>query len=170
KLSIEEGAFEAWAGSTSNYYPQFIAAVCEHYNIPRDKPVSELTKEQMNKLLYGTGGEKVRFKYENDFGHRKEAFVPFEGIVHNLERRYRDTFSDGIREHIESYMSAKPCGKCKGDRLKPETLAVTVGAKNIAYVTSLSIGEAEEWFRSLQLNEREQQISHLILKEINARL
>ncbi|KZE77854.1 ABC-ATPase UvrA [Paenibacillus elgii] len=170
KLSIEEGAFEAWAGSTSNYYPQFLAAVCEHYGIPRNVPVSELTKEQMQKLLNGTGGEKVRFRYENDFGHKKEAMVPFEGIVNNLERRYRETFSDGIREHIENYMSAKPCGKCKGARLKPETLAVTVAEKNIAHVTSLSIGEAQQWFDSLKLTDRETQIAHLILKEIKERL
>ncbi|MCP1310421.1 excinuclease ABC subunit UvrA [Paenibacillus tyrfis] len=170
KLSIEEGAFEAWAGSTSNYYPQFLAAVCEHYSIPKNVPVGELTKEQMQKLLNGTGGEKVRFRYENDFGHKKEAMVPFEGIVNNLERRYRETFSDGIREHIETYMSAKPCGKCKGARLKPETLAVTVADKNIAHVTSLSIGEAQQWFDSLKLTDRETQIAHLILKEIKERL
>ena len=122
KLSIEEGAFEAWAGSTSNYYPQFLAAVCEHYGIPRNVPVTEMTDEQMKVSLYGTGGEKIRFRYENDFGASKEALVPFEGIIRNLERRYRDTFSDGIREHIETYMSSKPCPKCKGHRLKPETL------------------------------------------------
>ncbi|WP_281882954.1 excinuclease ABC subunit UvrA [Paenibacillus sp. YYML68] len=170
KLSIQEGAFEAWAGSTSNYYPQFLASVCEHYGIPQDVPIAELTKEQMSKLLNGTGGEKVKFKYENDFGHKKEAMVAFEGIVNNLERRYRETFSDGIREHIEQYMSAKPCGKCKGQRLKPESLAVTVGTRNIAHVTSLSIGEAHSWFDSLTLNERELTIAHLILKEIKARL
>ncbi|WP_248929469.1 excinuclease ABC subunit UvrA [Paenibacillus hamazuiensis] len=170
KLTIEEGAFEAWAGSTSNYYPQFLAAVCEHYGIPRNVPVSELPEEHMKKLLYGTGGEKVRFRYENDFGQSKEALVPFEGIIHNLERRYRDTFSDGIREHIESYMSAKPCGKCKGKRLKPEVLAVTVNERNIADITSLSIGEAQGWFNQMKLTEREMTIAHLILKEINARL
>ncbi|CAG7656086.1 excinuclease ABC subunit UvrA [Paenibacillus allorhizosphaerae] len=170
KLSIDEGAFEAWAGSTSNYYPQFLAAVCEHYGIPQNKPVSELTKDQMQKLLYGTGGEKVRFKYENDFGHRKEAMVAFEGIVNNLERRYRDTFSEGIREHIQTYMSAKPCSKCKGQRLKPETLAVTINATNIAHVTSLSIGEAQAWSEALALTDRELQIAQLILKEIKARL
>lgn len=170
KLAIDEGAFEAWAGSTSNYYPQFLAAVCEHYGIPQDKPVSELAKEQMQKLLYGTGGEKVRFRYENDFGHKKEAMVAFEGIVHNLERRYRETFSDGIREHIETYMSAKSCGRCKGHRLKPESLAVIINSRNIAHVTSLSIGEAQEWFESLTLTDREAQIAHLILKEIRSRL
>src|SRR5690606_3980005 len=125
--SIEDGAFLAWAGSTSNYYPQFLKAVAEHYDIPQNVPVAELTKEQMKKLLYGTDGQKVRFVYENDFGARKEAFVPFEGIVHNLERRYRDTPSEAMREHIEGFMSAKPCHSCKGQRLRKETLAVTIG-------------------------------------------
>ncbi|CAN7157384.1 excinuclease ABC subunit UvrA [Paenibacillus sp. LjRoot153] len=170
KLTIEEGAFEAWAGSTSNYYPQFLAAVCEHYKIPRNVPVSEISSDQMKVILYGTGGEKIRFRYENDMGASKEALVPFEGIIRNLERRFKDTFSEGIREHIQSYMSTKPCPKCKGHRLKPETLAVTINGKNISHATSLSIGEAEEWFKGLQLNERELTISNLILKEIRARL
>lgn len=168
--SIEDGAFAAWAGSTSNYYPQFLAAVCEHFNIPREVPVSELTDEQMKIILHGTNGERVRFRYENEFGRSKEALVPFEGIIHNLERRYRETASDGIREHIESYMSAKPCSKCKGDRLKPESLAVTINGKNIAYATQLSVGEAQQFFSDLKLSEKEQTISNLILKEINSRL
>ncbi|MCM3750300.1 excinuclease ABC subunit UvrA [Paenibacillus pasadenensis] len=168
--SIADGAFEAWAGSTSNYYPQFMAAVCSHYGIPRDVPVSELSAEQMKKLLYGTGGEKVRFEYENDFGFRKEAFVPFEGVVNNLARRYRDTASDSMREYIAEYMSAKPCGSCKGQRLKKETLAVTVGGQNIAYATSLSIGDAKSFFDGLDLSEKDRTISNLILKEINSRL
>lgn len=168
--SIEEGAFLAWAGSTSNYYPQFLKAVAEHYGISQSVPVSELNAEQMKKLLYGTGGEKVRFVYENDFGARKEAFVPFEGIVNNLERRYRDTASEMMREHIEGYMSAKPCSGCKGQRLRKESLAVTVGHVNIAHVTSLSIGEAEQYFESLQLTDKEKTISNLILKELTSRL
>jgi excinuclease ABC subunit A len=170
KLSIREGAFEAWAGSTSNYYPQFLAAVCTHYGIPQDVPVSQLTEAQLQIILYGTGGEKVRFRYENDFGSTKEALVSFEGIIKNLERRYRDTFSEGIREHIESYMSSKPCESCQGQRLKPESLAVTINKQNVAYVTSLSIGEAQQFFDSLQLTEKEQMIAHMILKEIRARL
>lgn len=124
----------------------------------------------MNKLLYGTGGERVRFLYENDFGHRKEAYVPFEGIVNNLERRYRETASDSMREHIEAYMSAKPCGGCKGQRLRKETLAVTIASQNIAHVTSLSIGDSQRFFEGLVLTEREQTIANLILKEINSRL
>ncbi len=168
--TIEDGAFEAWAGSTSNYYPQFLNAVCTHYGIPRDVPVADLTTEQMKKLLFGTGGERVKFRYENDFGHTKEALVPFEGIVHNLERRYRDTGSDGIREYIEAYMSAKPCGGCKGHRLRKESLAVTVGTENISYVTSLSIGDAQRFFEVLELDDKDRTIAHLILKEINGRL
>ncbi|WP_028560886.1 excinuclease ABC subunit UvrA [Paenibacillus pinihumi] len=168
--SIDQGAFEAWAGSTSNYYPQFLDSVCKHYGIPKDKPISELAQEQMKKLLYGTGGERVKFRYENDFGQSKEAYVPFEGIVHNLERRYRDTASEGIREYIEAYMSAKPCGGCKGQRLRKETLAVTVGSTNIAHVTSLSIGGAQKFFQELTLNEKDTKIATLILKEINGRL
>jgi excinuclease ABC subunit A len=168
--TIDDGAFEAWAGSTSNYYPQFLNSVCTHYGIPTNVPVSELTTEQMKKLMFGTGGERVKFRYENDFGHTKEAFVPFEGIVHNLERRYRDTGSEGIREYIEGYMSAKPCGTCRGNRLKKETLAVTVGEANIAHVTALSIGEAQRFFDALELDDKDRTIAHLILKEINGRL
>lgn len=168
--SIADGAFEAWAGSTSNYYPQFLSSVCTHYSIPQDAPVSSLGEAQLKKLLYGTGGERIKFRYENDFGHSKEAYVPFEGIVPNLERRYRETASDGIREFIETYMSAKPCSSCKGKRLRKESLAVTVGDQNIAHVTSLSIGAAQRFFDALSLTDRELSIANLILKEINGRL
>lgn len=116
--SVEDGAFQAWSGGTSTYYPQFLQSVCEHYGIPQDIPVSQLTTEQMNLILHGTGEQKIRFRYENDFGQRKEAYVTFEGIIPNLERRYRDTASEGIREFIEGFMSAKPCNTCKGHRLK----------------------------------------------------
>lgn len=168
--TIEEGAFEAWAGSTSNYYPQFLQAVCKHYKIPTDVPVAKLSAKQMNILLYGSEGEKIKFRYENDFGHTREALVAFEGIIPNLERRYRDTGSDGIREFIEGYMSAKPCETCKGDRLKAEILAVTINDKNIAYVTNLSIGEAKAYFQDLTLTDKEIAIANLILKEIQSRL
>lgn len=169
-LSIEEGAFEPWAGSTSNYYPQYLKAVCRHYGIPTKKPISALSKEQMNIILFGSGKEKIRFRYESDNGRTRDAQVVFEGIVPNLQRRHKDTFSDGIREHIENYMSNKSCPSCKGKRLRPETLAVTVGEENIAYVTDLSIGEAQQFFATLQLTGKELKIAQLILKEIEARL
>ncbi|GAB6991369.1 excinuclease ABC subunit UvrA [Paenibacillus pini] len=168
--SIEDGAFLAWTGSTSNYYPQFLSSVCAHFGIPQDVPVGKLKSEDMDKLLKGTGSQKVRFVYHNDFGHHKEAHVVFEGIIPNLERRYRDTASEGIREFIEGFMSAKPCELCKGHRLKKEVLAVTVNDYNISHVTSLSIGEAMELFNQLTLSEKEQAIANLILKEINSRL
>ena len=168
--TIEEGAFEAWAGSTSNYYPQFLRAVCEHYGIPTDVPVARLSEEQWRVLLYGSDGARIRFRYENDFGQTKEAFVPFEGIVRNLERRYRETTSDGVREFIEQFMSSKPCEACGGRRLRPESLAVTVGGRNIAEVTALSVGEAIEFFERLELSDKDRAIAHLVLKEILARL
>ncbi|MDP9677258.1 excinuclease ABC subunit A [Paenibacillus jamilae] len=168
--SVEDGAFQAWSGGTSTYYPQFLQSVCEHYGIPQDVPVSQLTSEQMNLILHGTGDQKIRFRYENDFGQRKEAYVTFEGIIPNLERRYRDTASEGIREFIEGFMSAKPCNTCKGHRLKKESLSVTIQERNIAYVTALSVGEASHFFHTLELSEKEQSIANLILKEINSRL
>ncbi|OBZ07850.1 excinuclease ABC subunit A [Bacillus sp. FJAT-27264] len=168
--SIEDGAFLAWTGSTSNYYPQFLKSVCEHFNIPQDVPVSELTPDHMDKLLNGTGSEKIRFRYENDFGQKKDALVAFEGIIPNLERRYRETASDGIREFIEGFMSAKPCHVCKGKRLKKEILAVTINDRNIADVTDLSIGDCEQFFEHVVLSEKEQAIANLILKEISSRL
>ncbi|KAA1186844.1 excinuclease ABC subunit UvrA [Paenibacillus sp. B2(2019)] len=168
--SIEEGAFLAWTGSTSNYYPQFLKSVCEHFNIPQNVTVSSLTPDHMNKLLHGTGSEKVRFKYENDFGQKKDAMVAFEGIIPNLERRYRETASDGIREFIEGFMSAKPCHVCKGKRLKKEILAVTINEQNISDITDLSIGDCQHWFEEIKLSEKETAIANLILKEICNRL
>ncbi|WP_348620742.1 excinuclease ABC subunit UvrA [Paenibacillus polymyxa] len=168
--NVEDGAFQAWSGGTSTYYPQFLQSVCEHYGIPQDIPVSQLTTEQMNLILHGTGEQKIRFRYENDFGQRKEAYVTFEGIIPNLERRYRDTASEGIREFIEGFMSAKPCNTCKGHRLKKESLSVTIQERNIAFVTALSIGEASNFFHTLELSEKEKSIANLILKEINSRL
>ena len=168
--SIEEGAFLAWTGSTSNYYPQFLKSVCEHFKIPQNVPVSSLSPEHMTKLLHGTGIEKIRFRYENDFGQRKEGLVAFEGIIPNLERRYRDTASEGIREFIEGFMSAKPCHSCKGKRLKKEILAVTINDQNVADVTDLSIGDCLGFFENITLSEKETAIANLILKEISSRL
>lgn len=168
--TIEDGAFAAWAGQTSNYYPQFLASVCRHYDIPTDVPVETLSKKQMDLLLYGTKNDKIKFTYTNEFGRTREAMVAFEGIVNNLTRRYRDTASQGIREHIEGYMSTNACESCQGQRLKPEILAVTIDGKNISYVTDLSIGDALGFFDFLVLTEKEKQIAQLIFKEIKERL
>ncbi|MFD1885662.1 excinuclease ABC subunit UvrA [Paenibacillus wenxiniae] len=168
--TIEEGAFQAWSGGLSNYYPQFLKSVCEHYHIPMDIPVSELTSDQMTLILHGSDGQKIRFRYESDFGRIKEAQVVFEGIIPNLERRYKDTSSDSMREYIEGYMSAKPCPVCKGKRLKREILAVTINGKNISDVTELPIHDALHFFQHIELSEKEFSIARLILKEIVSRL
>ncbi|MFV9510568.1 excinuclease ABC subunit UvrA [Tepidibacillus sp. LV47] len=170
KRTLAEGAIEPWAGSSSNYYPQLLEAICDHIGIDMETPVEQLTKEQLNLILYGSEGEKIRFHYTNDFGQVKEAFIPFEGVIPNLERRYKETVSDHVRDHIEQYMSHKACPTCKGTRLKKEVLAVTVGGKNIAYVTDLSIKEAILFFEKLELTEKEKTIASLVLKEIKSRL
>ena len=168
--SLAEDAIEPWQGRASNYYPQMLEAVAKHFKIPMDVPIQDLPADGLKKLLYGSNGEKVKFTFENDFGQCKTAEVEFEGVIPNLERRYRETASDYIREFLEEYMSAKPCPACKGKRLRPESLAVTVGQENIAHVTELSVQDALDYFRSLTLSEKELTIARLILKEIESRL
>lgn len=168
--SINDGALAPWAGTASNYYPQLLASACKHFGIIMNVPVAEIPQERLDLLLYGASGEKIRFQYENDFGQSKVAEVLFEGMIPNLERRYRETASDYVREFIEGFMSAKPCPSCKGDRLKPEILAVRINDYNISGVTRLSVNEALDYFEHLQLTEKEIAIARLILKEIKSRL
>jgi len=168
--TLSEGAIEPWAGSSSTYYPQLLESICNHLGIDMDTPVEQLAKEQLNRILYGTEGEKIRFRYENEFGQVREAYVPFEGVIHNLERRYKETASDYVRDHIEQFMGHKPCPTCQGARLKKEILAVTVGGESISHVTDLSIKEAVTFFNGLELTEKEKTIASLILKEIQSRL
>ncbi|MDQ0340868.1 excinuclease ABC subunit A [Caldalkalibacillus uzonensis] len=169
-LSINEGAIAPWEGSSSPYYEQLLASVCDHFGIDRDVPFKDLPQNQQELLLYGSNGERFYFRYENEFGQVREQHVPFEGVVHQVERRYKETGSDYIREQLEAYMSNKACPNCKGARLRPEALAVTVGGKNIDYVTRLSVAEAKQFFASLTLTEKEQHIAQLILREIEERL
>ncbi|WAH39301.1 excinuclease ABC subunit UvrA [Alicyclobacillus dauci] len=168
-LTISDGGIVPWAGSTSTYYPQLLNAACKAFGIDTEVPIADLPKEALQKIFYGTG-EAIEFAYENDFGQRKAARIPFEGVIPNLERRYRDTASDSIREFIESFMSAKPCPACKGSRLKPQSLAVRINDRNISEVTDHSVVEALEYFTSLSLSDKEMQIARQILKEIESRL
>ncbi|GLV14557.1 UvrABC system protein A [Alicyclobacillus hesperidum] len=168
-LSIDDGAIVPWAGSFSNYYPELLRAACQSFGIDVTVPVAELPDEALHKLLYGNG-ETIRFAYENDFGQHKTAQIPFEGVIPNLERRHRETASDSIREFIESFMSAKPCPACHGKRLKPQSLAVLIGGRNIADVTEMSVGDALAFFGDLTLSEKEMHIARQILKEIESRL
>jgi excinuclease ABC subunit A len=167
--SIDDGAIVPWVGSSSTYYPQLLAAACTALGVRTDIPVSEIPKAGMEKILRGTN-EKINFTFENDWGQTKTAELPFEGVITNLERRYRDTASDWTREFIEEYMSSKPCPACKGRRLRPESLAVKVGELSISEFTDLAVRDAVPFFEHLELTEKETAIARLILREIEARL
>lgn len=168
--TLEEHAVVAWEPISSNYYPQLLKSVCDHYDIPMDVPVRDLPKRQMNRILKGSGRTKIKFNYVNDFGRTRENLIVFEGVLTNIARRYRATSSDFTRDALEQYMSTKNCGVCEGYRLKPEALAVKVDGKHISEVTDYSINEARTFFDTLDLTERERQIAQLILKEIEERL
>lgn len=169
-LSIAQGAIAPWSSSTSNYYPQLLASVAKKYRFSLDTPFRELPEEARRVILYGSGEEKVKFNYKDQFGNSRVFEVPFEGVIPNLERRYKETQSDWSRGEIEEYMSTTPCPACKGARLRQEALAVKIGGKNIDEVTRMSIDAALQFFNGLQLTERERLIARQILKEINARL
>ncbi|MED4311273.1 excinuclease ABC subunit UvrA [Heyndrickxia coagulans] len=169
-LTLNEGAIAPWEPISSQYYPQLLKAVCEHFGIDMDTPVKDLPKHQMEIILYGSGNERIYFHYENDFGQVRDNMIQFEGVLNNIERRYRETSSDFTREQMERYMAQQPCPKCKGYRLKPESLAVKVGGKHISEVTNYSIAEARSFFAHLELTEKEQAIARLILREIESRL
>lgn len=168
--SLEEGAIAAWEPTSSQYYPQLLKAVCEHYNIDMSVPVEKIPKHLLEKVLFGSGEEKVFFRYENEFGQVRESEIVFEGVVHNIARRYHETSSDYIREQMEGYMSQNDCPTCKGNRLKKESLSVFIAGKTIGEVTRLSVQEAKQFFEGLELTEKERAIAKLILKEINERL
>ncbi|MEE3807502.1 excinuclease ABC subunit UvrA [Lysinibacillus fusiformis] len=168
--SLLEHAIAPWEPTSSQYYPQLLKAVCDHYDIPMDVPVKDLPKEKMDKVLYGSGKDKIHFHYENEFGNVRDQMIEFEGVVRNVERRFKETTSDYVREQMEKYMAQQPCPSCKGYRLKPETLAVKVADKHIGEVTQYSIQEADTFFKELDLTEKDMQIARLVLREIEERL
>lgn len=168
--TLEEHAIAAWEPTSSQYYPQLLKAVCTHYGIPMDVPVSQIPQSQMDKILYGSGTEKIHFYYESDYGSVHNKAIEFEGVVRNIERRFRDSSSDYVREQMEKYMTEQPCPSCKGYRLKPETLAVKVEGLHIAEATLHSVGDMYRFFSNLTLSEKEMQIAKLIIREITERL
>jgi excinuclease ABC subunit A len=170
-LSIDDGALVPWSvGGLTGYYEAVIQAVADRYEIDTAKPWAELTEEEQNRFLYGTGGEKIYVQYRNRMGRRRQYMLAFDGIVANLERRYRETDSSHARERIEEYMSLRPCPVCDGARLKPEVLAVTVDGKSINEFTQMSVTRALAFVDDLDLTPTEQLIGHRILKEIRERL
>ena len=171
-LSINDGALAPWSkGGISNYYAMLLGALAERYNFSLDTPWNELSAEHQKLVLYGAAAdEKFHFNYINLFGEEKVHTGKYEGIIPNLERRYRESSSDWVREEIETFMTENACVVCKGRRLKPEVLAVKINGYNIAEVTDMTILEAADFFEHLQLTERQMLIGHQILKEIKARL
>jgi excinuclease ABC subunit A len=169
-LAIGDGALVPWSVGGSGFYESVIQAVADRYEIDLDTPWQDLSEQQQNLFLYGTDGDRVYVSYRNRLGRRRSYTMAFEGIVSNLQRRYRETDSSQQRERIEEYMSFRPCPTCKGARLKPEVLAVTIGGKNIHQFTQMSVCRAIEFLDELELTETEKLIGARVIKEIRERL
>ncbi|HEY7836769.1 MAG TPA: excinuclease ABC subunit UvrA [Solirubrobacteraceae bacterium] len=169
-LSINEGALAPWQGTSSNYYEQLAEALAESYDVDLDAPWEELEQDARDVFLNGTGGEAVEVTYRNRYGRRRSYATRFEGIVVNLERRYRETDSEWTREKIEGFMSLRTCPVCDGARLRPESRAVLVGGTRIEDFTALSARRALEWLEAVELSETDRHVARLILREISERL
>ncbi|MDQ4047841.1 MAG: excinuclease ABC subunit UvrA, partial [Actinomycetota bacterium] len=169
-LSLSEGAILPWSTSASNYYEQMTQAIAERWEVDMDVAWEELPDEVRDTFLYGTNGDRIYVSYRNRYGRKRSYMTRFEGIVTNLERRYRETDSEWSREKIEEYMSVRPCPDCRGARLRPESLAVAVGGVGIHELTAMSARRAIEWFEALELSDTERQIARLVLREIDERL
>jgi excinuclease ABC subunit A len=168
-LTLAEGAIAPWSTARTQYFTRMLEAVAEANDIDLNKPFGKLTKAQQNTLLYGTKAQ-VTVKYRNRYGRQRQYTTGYEGVIPFLQRRHSDAESDWSREQIETYMREVPCPHCGGARLKPATLAVTVGGNNISEVCDLSIGEAAKFLAGLELTERERLIAERVVKEINARM
>ncbi|MGQ9683310.1 MAG: excinuclease ABC subunit UvrA [Anaerolineae bacterium] len=173
-LTLAEGAIQPWSRATTSetYFAQLLKAVADHYGFSLDVPVRELDPEHIRVLLYGSGGELINLTYTNSRGRLHTYETTFEGVIPNLERRYKETASDYIREEIERYMTPRPCETCGGARLRKESLAVTIAGRSIVEVAAMPVLEARDFFRALPetLSERDRTVAHQILKELNARL
>ncbi|MBS7345555.1 MAG: excinuclease ABC subunit UvrA [Caryophanon sp.] len=169
-LTLNEGAIAPWQPISSQYYPQMLQSVCKHYDIDLDTPVKKLPKTKLNKILKGSGKEKLLFRFETDAGDVREKMIQFEGVYENIARRYRESSSDYTREQMEKYMTEQVCQTCEGNRLKKEALAVKVDGLHISEMTSFAIVHLLTFFEKLQLSATDRQIANLILREIEERL
>lgn len=168
--SLAEGAIAPMSTNVKGYYMRQMDALVQKYGCTLDTPWQEMPAKLQQKLLYGTGEEILEFGYENMFGQYKIHRIPFEGVMNILNRRYRESESDTMREEYENYMSVNLCPECHGARLKPEVLAVTIGGKNIQQVTDMPVAQCQEFFQQVEFTDRELTIGRQVLKEINARL
>ncbi len=169
--SIREGAVKGsgWAMEGSSIASMYMEALARRYKFSLDQPIKDIPKETVDKILYGTGGEELTIERKSAYGSGTYK-QPFEGIINNLDRRYRETSSNWIKDEIRSYMTEIPCDECKGERLSKESLAVTVGGINISDFCKKSVTDALEFIKNLELSEKEKIIGAEIIKEINERL
>ncbi len=168
-LSLRQGAIRPWRNKTSVQHAQNLQALAEHLNFDLDTPWQDLPEAARRQLLYGTGGEKVRFFFEQN-GRRRYFEQPFEGVIPALKRRYHESPAVYIRDELERYMAVRPCPECGGARLRPEARSVRLGGKQIHQVTAMSVGAAVEFFKNLKLTDQQMEIARRILKEIEERL
>lgn len=168
--TLNEGAMEPWNPISSKYYPTLLKQACEAFGIDMDTPFEELPKEQQQLVLYGAGEQTFHFTYENDFGGIRDIDTTFEGIIPNIERRYRETNSDFTRDVMRKYMTSLTCNTCQGYRLNQKALAVKIAGKHIGEVSDLPIAEELAFFEGLNFDEQAEQIARPILKEIIDRL
>ena len=168
--SLAEGAIAPMSTNVKGYYMRQMDTLVQKYGCTLDTPWQEMPAKLQQKLLYGTGEEILEFGYENMFGQYKIHRIPFEGVMNILNRRYRESESDTMREEYENYTSVNLCPECHGARLKPEVLAVTIGGKNIQQVTDMPVAQCQEFFQQVEFSDRERTIGQQVLKEINARL
>ncbi|MEX1006549.1 MAG: excinuclease ABC subunit UvrA [Acidimicrobiia bacterium] len=169
-LSISEGAIAAWAGFRSHYFERVLESVAAESSFSLDTPWKKLKKSAKNGVLHGTGGTQIKVSYRNRYGRQRSYTTQFEGVVPWLERRHQESESDRAREQIEGYMREVPCAACNGARLRPASLAVTIGDMNIYEVGELSISKASKFLGSLDLSERDRMIAERVEKEVNERL
>jgi len=168
--TLTDHAIAAWEPISSQYYPQLLKSVCDHYDINMDIPIKDLPEDQLKIILYGSGNEKVRFYYKNDYGRVRDQMIHFEGVIPNINRRYHHTSSNFTRETLEKYMAQKDCPACDGYRLNEKALAVKINGLHISEATDFSIVEARDFFADLELTAKEKHVAAMILKEINDRL
>ncbi len=169
-LSLSEGAIPMWSSNRMRYYHRLLGGLAEHYGFSMATPWKDLPSDVREKILHGTGPERITVEYLNRFGRKRKWDATFEGAIPFLTRRHESADSDSAREYYQEYMAEVPCDVCHGGRLNAISLAVTITGRNIAEVTELSLGEAQNFFDTLQLSERDAHIAELVLKEIKARL
>ena len=169
-LSVEEGAIGPWAGRQSEWYQRVLEGLAKEYKFSISTPFKKLKKAQQNVLLFGAGTKKIEVAFKNRYGRVRTYATHYEGVVPHLQRRHTDSDSDVVREQAEAYMREVPCTECKGARLKPDSLAVTIDGKNIDELSNLSIRKSAEALLALKLSERDRMIAERVVKEINARM